>query len=110
MGEKTGFLTVLLIFGIGIIPLLLSTFQDHVTSSKLLTLSTEMQQLVSSEGGVTDKVNNVVSEFENRGVNISFADKNGNTISGKVPVGQEVFMTYEFRDFETSNSTIILRR
>ena len=110
MGEKTGFLLVLLIFGVAIIPFMLNGFDKQVKSSKLLSLSNEVQQLVSAEGGVSDKVQNVSDQFREKGVTIEFTDKHGNPITGKVNAGDEVFIQYEFDGFETKNSVVVLRR
>jgi len=110
MGEKTGFITVLLLFAIGIFPILLNTFTSQVNSSKILTVSTEIQQLVTAEGGVTDKVKKAVDKLDSQGYHIEFTDSNGNPVTGKVDVGKEVVINYEFNGFETSNSTIIMKR
>jgi hypothetical protein len=110
MGEKTGFLTVLLLFGIAILPLLFNTYNSQVKTAKLLTISNEMQQLVASEGGVTDRVKNAVNKLKDQGVDITFKDKNGNTVNGKVAVGETVIMHYDYDGFKTSNSTIIMKR
>lgn len=110
MGEKTGFMTVLFIFGAFIIPIMLVLFINNVEGSKLLTLSTEMQQMVSAEGGVSDRVKQVVNELQNQGVTITFEDENGNTVTGTVPAGKKITIHYKYKHFETSNSTTILRR
>ena len=110
MGEKIGFMTTLLIFGIGIIPLLISTFTDHTQSAKLLTISTEVQQMVTAEGGVTEIVEGVVSNLANQGVEVSFWDKEGNPITGIVPVGEEIVIQYEWGDFNTTNQVLVTKR
>lgn len=110
MGEKTGFMTVLLIFGAFVLPLLLIMYINNVEGSKLLSLSTEVQQLVSAEGGVSDRVEQLVNDLADKGVDITFRDNSGNTITGRVPVGETVNIHYKYKDFETSNSTTILKR
>lgn len=110
MGEKIGFMTVLVLFSIFLLPLSLNTFFNHIEGGKMLSLTAEMQQLVSAEGGVSQRVNDVVEEMEGRGVGISFQDENGNPINSKVDVGTKVIIHYEYKDFETSNSTVITRR
>lgn len=110
MGEKMGFMTVILIFGIGVLPLLFTAFSSHVSTGKLLTVSTEMQQLVSAEGGVTEKVNDSVQRLENRGFEITFKDRNGNPVNGQVAVGETIYINYSVKDFETSNQVLITKR
>lgn len=110
MGEKTGFMTVLFIFGAFILPLLLRVYIDNVHTQQLLTVSTEMQQLVSAEGGVTERVQNVANQLKEKGLTITFKDENGNPVAGKVPVGKQIIMDYQYNGFKTSNSTIILKR
>lgn len=110
MGEKLGFMTVLLIFAIAVIPALFVSWQSHVEGSTLLNVSTEMQQLVSAEGGVTDKVQNAVSALEKRGIDVSIQDESGNSVTGKVPVGEKLIMTYTIDNFKTENEVVILKR
>lgn len=110
MGEKTGFMTVLLIFGAFLIPIMLTLYINNIEGSKLLSLSTEMQQLVSAEGGVTDKVQHAVDTFAENRVEITFKDSEGNPVTGRVPVGEEITINYKYKGFETSNSTTILKR
>lgn len=110
MGEKIGFMTVLIIFVMVLLPVLFTSFKSHVEGSTLLNISTEMQQLVSAEGGVTDKVENVVDSLESKGVEVTITDKSGNAVTGKVPVGERVYLTYEKDGFKTRNSVVILKR
>lgn len=110
MGEKMGFLTVLLLFGLGILPLLISTFYDHTQNAKLLTVSTEMQQLVASEGGVTPTVNDHVSSLSEKGYEISFFDEGGSPVTGVMPVGETIFIKYKIGNYVTSNKALITRR
>lgn len=110
MGEKVGFLTVLLLFGVGIIPILISTFNDHTQNAKLLTISTEMQQMVAAEGGVTPTVNEHVSSLSEKGYEIRFFDENGSPVTGVMPVGETIFIKYKKGDYVTSNKALITRR
>lgn len=110
MGEKKGFLAVMLIFGLFMIPLLFNIYTNNVKTSKLLTISTEMQQLVSTEGGITNKVKNAVTKLQGEGIKIEFKDGNGNVVNNKVPVGEEIFIYYDYDGFKTSNSVIITKR
>jgi|SRR5690625_3849179 len=110
MGEKTGFMTVLIIFAIGVIPFLFSMFDTQVKSSKLLALSSEVNQLMVAEGDITPTVNNVVSNFEAKGVVIEFRDKNDNIITSSPGIGEKIVVVYKIDDFEVSNSVIVNKR
>lgn len=110
MGEKTGFMVVLFLFGAFVIPLMLIMYIHNIQGAKLMSLSTEMQQLVSAEGGVTPKVQHAVNELSVNGVQITFEDESGNPVTGTVPVGETITIHYKYNDFETSNSTTILKR
>lgn len=110
MGEKTGFMAVLLVVCIFVIPFLFNMFDDQVKSSKLLSLSNEMQQLVSAEGDITPTVNSVVNELREKGVNVEFRDKNNNIIHSSPGLGEKVYITYEYDGFEVRNSVIMTKR
>src|SRR5690625_2790847 len=110
MGEKIGFMTVLLLFGVFIVPFLLLGFIGQVESSKFLTIANEVQQLVSAEGGDTEKVHSVVSDLEEKGVFIEFSDVEGQPMNDKVDAGEEVIINYNFKDFNTKNSVTVLKR
>lgn len=110
MGEKTGFLMVLVIFGAFIVPILIGSFISHWEGSQVLTVSTEMQQLVSAEGGLTPKVQQAIDNFGSKGLAITLTDSTGAPLTGKAPVGETIKMTYEFNDFKTENQTIVLTR
>lgn len=110
MGEKVGFMTVLLLFSVFIIPFLLHGYKEQVDSSKFLTMSNEIKQMVASEGGVTEKVKDVANTLKERGVKINFADAEGNTVDGKVNAGDKIIITYNYKDYQTENSVVVLRR
>lgn len=110
MGEKTGFMTVLLIFAVGILPLLLTGFLEQVKSNKFLTMTNEIHQMVGSEGGVTSEVRNTVDVLEGEGIKIDFSNKNGYPVVGKVRAGEKITINYEFDGYKTKNSVTVLRR
>lgn len=110
MGEKKGFLTVLLIFTIFVLPFLLQTFIAQVEGQKIMGISTEIQQLVQTEGGVSSNVQNVVNKLSEKGIEITFYDDEGNTINSQVPVGKRINIHYKFKDWETMNSVVNLKR
>lgn len=110
MGEKVGFMTVLLLFSVVIIPFLLHGYKEQVDSSKFLTMSNEIKQMVASEGGVTDKVIDVTNNLRERGIDIKFNDDEGNIVDGKVNAGEKITITYNYKNYQTENSVVILRR
>lgn len=110
MSEKIGFIGVLLIFAIGVIPFLFNTFDNQVKASKLMSLSNEVQQLVVAEGDITPTVNNVVDDFREKGVTIEFRDENNNVIDDSPGLGEKINIYYEYDGFELSNSVIITKR
>lgn len=105
-----GFLGLLLIFAVAILPLLFNVFDHQVKSTKLLALSNEVQQLVSSEGDINSRVDEVVNDLQERGIDIEFTDKQNNPITNNLEVGEEVVIHYKFEDFELQNSAIINKR
>ena len=110
MGEKKGFLTVLLIFSVFILPFLIHTFFTQVEGQKVMGLSTEIQQLVQTEGGVSSNVQNVVDKLSERGIEITFYDDEGNPINSQVPVGERINIHYKYKDWKTTNSVVNLKR
>ncbi|MEC1158682.1 hypothetical protein [Cytobacillus horneckiae] len=110
MGEKLGFIKILLIAVVFVIPIFLLVFKTQVDNTKLLNVSVEVQQLVSAEGGLSSKVSKVISEFEKKGLQIELKDAAGNRVNGKVDVGEDVYITYKYKGAVTSNKTTILKR
>jgi len=113
MGEKQGFLTVILLFAITVVPTLLTSFITHVEGSKVMNISTEFQQIVSAEGGLKGRAATAQGEMASRGLNISVVNENGGSASNP-RVGDTLRMTYHYdglkTDFETENKVTILRR
>lgn len=110
MGEKLGFMTVLLLIAVGIVPFMLNMFDEHVKTSKLLSLSNEMQQLVSAEGDITPKVTHAVNELEEKGVEVEFKDQNGNIITSSPGIGEKVIIEYRYDGYGLSNSVVLNKR
>ncbi|MEN1969696.1 hypothetical protein WMZ97_16660 [Lentibacillus sp. N15] len=124
MGEKVGFMSMLLIFALFFIPFLFTTFTNQVDSSNVLTASTEMQQLIKSEGGITLKVSEAGKRLKEKGINTiyrineerevsielinAFAEAGAN-LPGQ-EVGETIKVTYEKNGFKTSNTVRILKR
>jgi hypothetical protein len=118
MGENMGYafgLLILVVFGV---PLLLGLNIDQNSRSQLLNVSTEMQQLVSQEGGVTDPVHRYANHLKEKGATVTFLDENGAAVDGKQEVGSKVYIQYKYKYqnvssekvAETSNTALISRR
>lgn len=128
MGEKVGFMTVLLIFGVFVIPILFSNYIDNVKANKVLTASTEMQQLIQAEGGINKKVIDAGERLKEQGIKTWYAissyaggqkypfdlikagvESNGSVFTD-LDLGTEISIDYEFDGFTTSNTITILNR
>lgn len=110
MGEKTGFMGVLIILAVGVIPFLFNLFDTQVKTNKLMSLSNEVQQLVVAEGDITPTVRSVVNGFKEKGINIEFRDKNGNIIHSSPGIGEKLYIHYEYDGFKMKNSVILTKR
>lgn len=110
MGEKTAFLTVMILFFLGVIPFLFYLYTQQVNVSKLMAVSTEINQLLIAEGDITERVNEVVEKFEENGFVITFQDENGNPISSRSEIGEKINIIYEYKGFKTMNSAYLTKR
>lgn len=110
MGEKIGFISVLALVLIFIVPFTLNLFDKQVKANKLMSLNNEIRQMVVAEGGVTPNVEEVVDDFSNMGVKIEFKDDNGKEVIGQVKAGEKVNIELEYDGFETGSTVIITKR
>lgn len=110
MSEKVGFMSVLLIFAIMVIPFLFNMFDKQVKASKLLSLSNEVQQLIIAEGDISNRVKTEVNNLKNKGVTIEFRDKNNNKIERSPGLGEKVIIVYKYDGYETNNSVTLNKR
>jgi len=110
-----GFLFTIAIFAMCLLPMCIDFFTLNVTTSQFLNASTEMQQLVSEEGGITERVHNVM---DSSAINYTFKDKAGQEIDGVQDVGKEIYIDYKYdwkgiftKDtLETTNTVRVARR
>lgn len=110
MGEKTAFLAVMILFFLGVIPFLFYLYTQQVNASKLMAVSTEMNQLLIAEGDITERVNEVVEELEEKGFKITFQNENGETITSRSEIGEKINIIYEYKGFKTMNSAYLTKR
>lgn len=115
MGEKTGFLFALAIVVMCMLPAGIDFFTLNVTTSQFLNTTTEMQQLINEEGGITDRVKYVVNSSS---INYSFTDETGKKVDGIQDVGDVIYIDYEYEwdglysneSLKTTNTVRIARR
>lgn len=110
MGEKTGFLTVMIIFFLGFVPFLFYLYTQQVYTTKLMTISNEVNQLLVAEGDITPRVMEVVDKFEEKGVEITFQDEDGNEITSRSEIGEKINILYEYKGYKTMNSAYLIKR
>lgn len=118
MSQIKGHLFGWFIFSMFIIPMLLAAGIDSINSHGLTKVSTELADVVKSEGGITPKVSNIVSNLSRRGYTITFTNDDGVQVSGRQSFGDEIVMntTYKYqsvlkeRTLHTQNTIEILRR
>lgn len=110
MGEKTGFLTVMIIFFLGFVPFLFYLYTQQVHTTKLMTISNEVNQLLVAEGDITPRVMEVVDKFEEKGVEITFQDEDGNEITSRSEIGEKINILYEYKGYKTTNSAYLIKR
>lgn len=109
MEQKIGFMGVLFIFGIFVMPLLIHTFEGHVKGGKALNVSTELQQAISAEGGVTPKIESALNKLRAKGYEINISTSNGAS-TGVFPVGTEVEIYVDIDGFNTKSYATVNRR
>jgi len=110
MGEKFGFLGVLAVVLLLVVPFTLNLYDKQVKANKLMSLSNEVRQMIIAEGGVSDSVNSVVNDFSEKGITIEFKDKEGQTITGLVNPGEVVNIELEYDDFQLGSSVVVTKR
>lgn len=109
MGEKTGLLTTLIIIAVFVLPLFQNNFSNNAKGTKVLNTATQLQQMVSAEGGVTPRVENTISELTSHGYNIEITSEEGEAV-GVLPVGTKVDIMVNLDGFETHSFVTVNKR
>lgn len=109
MEQKLGFMGVLFIFAVFVVPLLVQTFDGHVKGGKVLNVSTELQQMISAEGGVTPAVTTAIDKLNAKGYVVDITSSNGST-TGVLPVGTKVEIEVSLDDYETKSYVTVNKR
>ncbi|MGE7924695.1 hypothetical protein ACQKND_16150 [Viridibacillus arvi] len=110
MDQKVDFMTTLLIFAVCVIPLSFNLFVGQVKSNEVMNTSTELRQLIATEGGVTTRVESTVNKLKAKGFEVEFETEDGSSANGILPVGTVVKVLIGLDEFETSDVVIVNRR
>lgn len=110
MGEKTGFLVVMILFFLGFVPFLFYLYTQQIQTNKLMTISNEVNQLLVAEGDITPKVIEMVNNLDEKGVKITFYDEDGNPITARSEIGEKIDILFEYGNYETMNSVYLTKR
>ncbi|MHA4046151.1 hypothetical protein COE26_27715 [Bacillus cereus] len=118
MGELKGFILSLLLFISIFLPFQLFLSIQSIHQNAFMKVTTEIQQMVDSEGGVTPKIQGVANRLRSKGYELNFKDQKGANVSGKQSVGTVIEIQYRYKyvnvyreqTLETSNYVSVLRR
>lgn len=110
MGEKMGFLSVLALVFLFVIPFTLNLYDKQVKANRLMSLSNEVRQMVIAEGGVTPVVSAVKDDFSKIGIDIQFKDDEGSVVEGPVEAGEKVNIYLEYEDFKIDSNALVTKR
>lgn len=94
MGEKMGLLFTVAIFAMGLLPFLLDMFTFNVQTTQFLNAATEMQQLVTEEGGITDRVRYVQ---DHTAITYVFTNEAGEVVNGNSEIGEVIYIDYRYK-------------
>ena len=118
MSEMKGAVFSVAIFIGFVIPFFLLIGIGSIHQHAFMKLTTEVAEIVKDEGGVTDKVNDVVNGLDERGYTISFRNTDGSTIEGQQDYGETIIIEYEYKydnvkgeeTLNTHNVVVVSRR
>lgn len=119
MGEKKGFVYVMVILAVVVLPFALDIWIGTQKTDQFMKTATEFRQLVEQEGGETEKVREVKNLLGSNGLKVTFDYSNGQA-SGRAPVGTVIKINYHHdyvgivgsinKNFDTQNKIIVSRR
>ncbi|MDR5021411.1 hypothetical protein FOL75_04920 [Bacillus thuringiensis] len=118
MGELKGFIFSLLLYVVFFLPFQIFLGIQSIHQNAFMKVTTEVQQMVDSEGGVTPRIQGVVNKLHAKGYDVTFKDQKGSSISGKQPVGTVIEIQYNYKyvnvyreeKLNTSNYVSVMRR
>lgn len=107
MGEKAGFLAVMFLFFILVLPFGFKVFEEQTKMNHLLSFSIEMQQLLEAEGEITSHVQSVVRSAASKGINVRFSEVD---TTNKMKITYEMISFNEKTSYKTSNAVYLSKR
>ena len=118
MSEMKGAIFSLAFFIVFILPIFLQISIGSVHQHAFMKVSTEVTSMVKEEGGVTERVNEVVNNLNEKGYTITFRDKNGSEIIGKRGFGDKIYIDFDYtyknvrgeENLSTNNIVTVSRR
>lgn len=118
MTEIKGSMFSMIIFLGVFFPFFLMVGIDSLHQHSFMKMTTEVSELVKEEGGVTDKVNNVVNKLRDRGYEITIKNQHGANVIGKAQYGDVLVIGYKYdyksvrkeRTLNTTNAVFVMQR
>lgn len=110
-----GLLFSIAVFVMGLLPMGIDIFTFNVASSQFLNATTEMQQIVTEEGGITDRVHYIADSST---IKYTFKNEAGSLVDGIQDVGDVIYIDYQYDykgiytndSLKTSNTIRVSRR
>ncbi|MFD1705213.1 MULTISPECIES: hypothetical protein [Siminovitchia] len=118
MSEIKGAIFSMAIFIAFIVPIFLQVGIGSVHQHAFMKITTEVTSIVKEEGGVTDKVNNIVRNLNDKGYTITFKNDSGVPVHGKRPFGETIIIDFDYKyknvrgeeNLSTNNVVSVARR
>ncbi|MGG0656471.1 hypothetical protein [Rummeliibacillus pycnus] len=110
MENKMGFLTSILLFGMCVVPMIFDIFDGSVKSNKAMNVATELNQMLSAEGGITPRVDNVIKNLESRGYVVEMQTESGARPTGIQPAGTTIKFQVDLDGYITKGDVTVNKR
>ncbi len=110
MENKMSFLTAILLFGMCVIPTIFEIFDGSVKSNKAMNVATELNQMLSAEGGITPRVDTVLRNLESRGYEVELQTESGDIPTGIQPAGTTIKYHVDLDGYGTNGDVTVNKR
>lgn len=118
MSEMKGAMIGMFLFVAVIIPAVLFIGIGSLHQHAFIKISTEVTEVVKEEGGVTNRVVDIVDKLGDKGYTITFKDQNGASVNGKKDFGESVIVDFNYKyhnvrgeeELNTQNVVFVNRR
>lgn len=98
MGEAKAGIFSMAVFVLLIFPVLIIVGIESLHNHSFMKHTTELTEIVKSEGGVTPRVQGVVYQMKSKGyTSITFTDGSGSPLSGTAEYGDTITIEFEYR-------------